>query len=356
MTDASGGVFTLAQPERESRLLPRLVELTAHHRANSAGYARILAALGHDPVQPVGTIADLPWLPAGLFKEHKLASIPDDAVFQVLTSSGTTGQPSRIYLDRAAAAATQRALARTLRTVIGPRRLPMLVIDSAAVLARQPSMSARGAGVLGMMAYGRDHAFALDDSGQPSAGEIRRFLRRHGGGPFLIFGFTSLVWQYLLPVARSETLDLSGGLLLHSGGWKRLTERQVSNTEFRCRCGELGLRRICNFYGMVEQIGTVFLEGGKPGELYCPDFADVIIRDAGTWAEAPAGTPGVIEVVSELPTSYPGHVLLTEDLGIVHGVDDGEWPGKRFSVLGRVPRAEPRGCSDTGSDSADMAA
>ena len=52
-------------------------------------------------------------------------------------------------------------------------------------------------------------------------------------------------------------------------------------------------------------------------------------------------------MISTLPTSYPGHVLLTEDLGVVHGVDDGDWPGKRFSSSGRLPRAEARGCSDT---------
>jgi hypothetical protein len=45
-------------------------------------------------------------------------------------------------------------------------------------------------------------------------------------------------------------------------------------------------------------------------------------------------------------------VLLTEDLGVVHGIDDGDWPGKRFSVLGRLPRAEARGCSDTYRESA----
>jgi hypothetical protein len=51
-------------------------------------------------------------------------------------------------------------------------------------------------------------------------------------------------------------------------------------------------------------------------------------------------------VLSTLPHSYPGNVLLTEDLGMVHGIDDGDWPGKRFSVLGRVPTAEARGCGD----------
>ena len=92
---------------------------------------------------------------------------------------------------------------------------------------------------------------------------------------------------------------------------------------------------------MVEQIGTVFLEGSAGGSLYCPDFADVVIRDPQTWAEQPVGVPGVIEVVSTLPRRYPGHVLLTEDIGVVHGVDDGEWPGKRFARA--RPAAQFRG-------------
>src|SRR5207302_536577 len=75
--------------------------------------------------------------------------------------------------------------------------------------------------------------------------------------------------------------------------------------------------------------------------------SDVVIRDPQTWEPQPTGIPGLIEVVSTLPWSYPGHVLLTDDVGVVDSVDDGERPGKRFRVLGRLPRAEPRGCSDT---------
>jgi hypothetical protein len=53
--------------------------------------------------------------------------------------------------------------------------------------------------------------------------------------------------------------------------------------------------------------------------------------------------------VSCLPTSYPGHSLLTEDLGIIHGADlsGTVMKGRSFEILGRVPRAELRGCSDT---------
>ncbi|HUP03938.1 MAG TPA: hypothetical protein VMU19_08115, partial [Bryobacteraceae bacterium] len=56
---------------------------------------------------------------------------------------------------------------------------------------------------------------------------------------------------------------------------------------------------------------------------------------------------GVLQVLSVLPLSYPGHSLLTEDLGVAHpGGGHCGRQGKAFSVTGRLPRAELRGCSD----------
>jgi hypothetical protein len=333
-------VFTLSQAAREKQLFPQLVDLVDHHRRYCAPYDRILTAAGFSSFSD---ISELPWLPVRLFKTLELKSIPDDEVFKVLTSSGTTGEVSRIYLDKAAAATQTRQLGATLQTVLGPKRLPMLIVDTKSILKDRRSFSARGAGVLGMATFGRDHVWALDED----VDGLRAFLAKHGDQPFLIFGFTYLVWLHLYEIAREHGLDLGNGILIHSGGWKKLVDQAVSPEEFRNRLAGVGLTRIHNFYGMVEQIGTIFLEGPTGGSLYCPDFADVVVRDPETWAELPPGKPGLLEVVSTLPTSYPGHVLLTEDLGVVHGVDDGDWPGKRFSVLGRLPRAEARGCSDT---------
>ncbi|MEV4410530.1 acyl-protein synthetase [Catellatospora sp. NPDC049609] len=346
-------VFTLTQPEREARLLPELVELTEHHRARSPEYARLLAALDHRPGRRYGALADLPWLPVRLFKHHELKSIPEDEVFKVLTSSGTTGDVSRIFLDREAAGVQQKMLSATMRTVIGGQRLPMLLVDTVSLFKNRRSFSARGAGVLGMMNFGRDHVFVLDERDEPDLDAVKAFLAKHGDQPFLIFGFTFMAWLYLYELARDNGLDLSNGILIHSGGWKKLADRAVDNAEFRRRFTEdTGLQRIHNFYGMVEQIGLTFLEGPDGGGLYCPDFSDVIIRDPRTWEEVPVGTPGVVEVISTLPRSYPGHILLTEDRGVIHGIDDGAWPGKRFSILGRLPKAEARGCSDTFAEAA----
>ncbi|MEU4238757.1 acyl-protein synthetase [Actinoplanes sp. NPDC026619] len=337
-------VFTLPQAQKEEVLLKELSALTEHHRDRCEPYARILAANGYSGAE---TVADLPWLPVRLFKNLDLKSIPDDEVFKVLTSSGTTGEVSKIYLDKQAAAEQTRRLGATVQTVLGPRRLPMILVDTKAMLKDRRSFSARGAGVLGMSTFGRDHVWALDNDGQVDLAAIRGFLEKHGDAPFLIFGFTYLVWLHLYEVARDNGLDLSNGILIHSGGWKKLIDQAVSPDEFRARLAGVGLTNVHNYYGMVEQIGTVFLEGPSGGSLYCPDFADVIVRDPQTWRELPPGETGLLEVISTLPTSYPGHVLLTEDMGVVHGIDDGDWPGKRFSVIGRLPRAEARGCSDT---------
>ena len=98
---------------------------------------------------------------------------------------------------------------------------------------------------------------------------------------------------------------------------------------------------------MVEQIGSILLEGPN-GLLYPPNFADVLIRNPDTWEVQPSGKPGVVQVLSLLPHSYPGHSLLTEDIGVIESVDPGidGWMGKGLRILGRVAKAELRGCSD----------
>ena len=60
------------------------------------------------------------------------------------------------------------------------------------------------------------------------------------------------------------------------------------------------------------------------------------------------GQRGLIQLLSLLPTSYPGHNILTEDVGEIIGEDDCKCglKGKHFLVHGRAKQAEIRGCSD----------
>ena len=77
-----------------------------------------------------------------------------------------------------------------------------------------------------------------------------------------------------------------------------------------------------------------------------------IIRNPIDFSVKKNGEKGLIQVVSVLPHSYPGHSLLTEDEGVVLGEDDCPCgrKGKYIQILGRIKSAEIRGCSDTYAD------
>ncbi len=330
----------LGAEAKSAAILPQLNDLARHHYENGEAYRRIADACWGGKVS-AERIEDAPFLPVGLFKEVELSSTQTPSM--VLQSSGTTGQvPSRIVVDPETADRQARALVATFRPVLGESRMPMLVVDSRKVISDPAMLTARGAGVLGMMKFGGRPAFALDDAMAPQPQAIRDFVAKFGGAPFLIFGFTFLVWSELYRAFADGELDLSNATLIHSGGWKKMEAEKVDNDVFRAALARrFGLTRIHNFYGFVEQIGSIFLED-EPGWLRPPAFADVIIRDPETWAPLPPGQEGLIQVVSLLPRSYPGHNLLTEDLGVAR-VGDG---GKAVRVIGRVPKAELRGCSD----------
>lgn len=339
--------YSLRQAEKEQILLQDLNELTRHHRSACPEYARLLDVL--KLASEAASLEDVPYLPVGLFKSHLLQSIAPEQVFRTMTSSGTTGQRvSRIVLDRETAMRQTAALGKIIGSVTGRERLPMILVECAAIVQDRKRFSARAAGLLGMLNFGRNHFYALDEQMELDREGLRRFLDQYGARPFLMFGFTFMLWQYLFGRVNEGEFDFSNGILLHSGGWKKLQDQAIGNEAFkRSLERRTGLSRIYNFYGMVEQVGSVYLEG-EDGFLYASNFADVIIRDPITLKPAHTGAPGIIQVLSSLPLSYPGHSILTEDMGVIHGVDDSQCGrfGKRFSVIGRVPRAELRGCSD----------
>lgn len=345
--------YSLDKGEKEELLTRRLNELTRFHRENCLPYARILDSLSW--MSKAAKLEEIPFLPVRLFKELALRSIPEEAVVKTMTSSGTSGQAvSKIYLDRATAAHQQKALVRIVSSFTGSGRMPMIILDCPSVVKDRRMFSARGAGILGFSIFGSKKFYALDDEMRLNVEGLREFLKVHQEKPILLFGFTFMVWQHfyqelLLLKDRGVTFDLSGCILIHGGGWKKLESQAVSQREFHDRLNELcGLDRIYDYYGMVEQTGCIYMQC-ECGHLHASVFSDVIVRRPFDFGVCGAGEPGILQVLSAIPESYPGHSLLTEDEGVLLGEDDclcGR-KGKYFKVMGRLKNAELRGCSDT---------
>lgn len=343
--------YSLDHTAKQRLLDERLAHLTRHHYRQSPEYRRMCDASGFDP-DGTYRYQNIPFLPVRLFKEFELRSVAPEDIVKTMTSSGTTGQAvSKIYLDRDTSANQTKALTKIVASYLGTSRVPMLILDSSEVVKNRAMFSARGAGILGFSMFGSKRQYALDGEMNLDIDGIQAFLETHAGQPVFLFGFTFMVWQHFYKelVRTGYRPDLSKGVLIHGGGWKKLVSEQVSPTEFRARLKKVcGIERVYDYYGMVEQTGSIYMEC-EHGHLHAPVFSDVIIRRPSDFSEAAVGEKGIIQVVSVLPESYPGHSLLTEDEGILLGEDDCPCgrKGKYFKIIGRIKNAEIRGCSDT---------
>lgn len=342
--------FQLHKEEKASRFIQEMEKLTQHHIENCEPYSNIIEKIGFST--NFATLGDVPFLPVQLFKMLDLVSVDKTDIVKTLTSSGTTGQQvSKIYLDKETSISQTRALVAIMTSLLGKKRLPMIIIDTKNVIKDRKAFSARGAGIVGFSSFGRDHFYLLDENMNIDFAGLEEFLAKHHGEEIFLFGFTFMVWQYFYQacLAEGKKFDITNGILLHGGGWKKLIEQAVSNEVFKESLrDQFGLTRVHNYYGMVEQVGSIFLEC-EQGYFHAPTYADILIRDENSFEVLPIGEKGLIQVLSILPKSYPGHSLLTEDVGTWLGEDDcpcGRF-GKYFTVEGRLPKAELRGCSDT---------
>lgn len=346
--------FSLDRKDKEKLLTERLIELTKFHQENCPEYARILDALSFN-LNKVKTYKELPFLPVRLFKELDLKSVPQENIVKTMTSSGTSGQAvSKIYLDRSTSSNQQKTMVKIVSEFTGSSRMPMIIIDCPGVIKDRAMFSARGAGILGFSIFGAKKIYALDDDMKLNVEGLKDFLEKYKNQKILLFGFTFMIWQHfykeLLKLKEQGIVfDLSNGIMIHGGGWKKLISEAVSHNQFHQKLQDIcGLKHIHDYYGMVEQTGCIYMEC-EFGHLHASIFSDIIIRRPKDFAEADIGQTGIIQVVSTIPESYPGHSLLTEDEGVILGIDDCPCgrKGKYFKINGRLKNAEIRGCSDT---------
>lgn len=231
--------YSIDNSKKRTLLLSELSELTKFHYSNCLPYKNILNNLDINTEHEFQKIEDVPYLPVRLFKSQKIKSIPDTEVLKVLTSSGTTGQQvSQIALNKETSMLQVKALASIITSYIGNKRLPMIIIDTDATIKNKSSLSARGAGLVGLSNFGRNHFFALDENMELKVGELISYLEKNKSESILIFGFTFMVWQYLFKKLKDINInvDLSSAILIHSGGWKKLQEQAVSNKIFKKNC------------------------------------------------------------------------------------------------------------------------
>ena len=330
-------------------ILQELQELTDYHRKNCGEYSRYVSTFFKNSGN-IQKLEQIPYLPVRALKEFELKSINESEIFKIMTSSGTSGQFSKIFLDKNTARLQSKTLLKIFTDTFGNGRYPMLIIDSESTVKNRQSFSARTAAINGFSLFSRKRCFALDNKFNIDLERVKNFLNDHRGTRIFVFGFTFLIWKNFIQeiISKNYDIDLQNAFILHGGGWKKLQEQSVSNDQFKDIIFQTtGCSNVRNYYGMIEQTGTIFMEC-EHGLLHSCSASNALTRNLHDFDVLPDGQEGIIQIFSTIQKSYPGHSVLTEDVGTT--IRDHHCPcgnkGTAVSVSGRLHKAEVRGCSD----------
>lgn len=336
--------YSLSKKKKKDFFSKMFKLLNKYHSKNCKRYNMIINKI---PIFDSSSFESLPALPVRIFKDFEMKN-SKSKIIKVMSSSGTSGKLSKIYLDKDNAKNQTLVLKKLFHDNFGEKRFPMLIVERKPL--KDKIFNASYAAILGFSIFGKNHTYMLNEDGSINYSGINLFLKNNLNEKKFIFGFTSKIYQVLLEKFDFSKIQyqFNNSFILHGGGWKKLEKLKIFNQKFKSLIKKkLKINQVYNYYGLVEQTGSIFFECNVGNYFHCSNFSEILIRD-NNLNTLKKNYQGIVQLFSVLPTSYPGHNILTEDIGIIKGEDDCSCgkKGKYFKILGRVKSAELRGCSD----------
>ena len=332
-------------------------ELIFHYEHNEM-YRQFCDRKGFDPHAEISFLEAIPPVAVSVFKDlgMGLASVPKEDIKLRLQSSATSGTPSTIVVDKITSKRQAKAMVKVIQEAIGRERKPFLVMDIDPRSEFRALLGARFAAITGYLNFASKAGYFLKAKDGVSYFDVNAMQEYvatiPADQPVVVFGFTYILYSNVLKAIREKGITISlpkGSKIIHIGGWKKLESEKISKELFNQQLADcFGIEPVdvIDIYGFTEQMGLNYPDC-PCGCKHESSYVKVLVRDVVTNEVLPAGEEGKLEFITPVPHSYPGNIVLTDDLGMII---DGECPygrsGKRFKILGRLKKAEIRGCGD----------
>ncbi len=316
-------VFRIQDPDDLNALALDLFHL---HAQKDPIYREFIGSL-RGGVPAVGRVEEIPYLPIGVFRNHRVLLEGLEAS-HIFTSSGTTGQTTSSH-HVPWPMVYERSFITSFTNTYGPP-------GEWRILALLPAYLERTGSSLVHMAEK-----LIRMSGDPLSGtylhdhdRLMEVIRRSEseGRRTLLLGVTFA----LLDLAERHPFPLEHTIIMETGGMKG-RRREMVREEVHSRLKEaFGVPTVHSEYGMTELLSQAWSTGN--GVYRCPPWMRVRIREVNDpFAEVPDGRTGGIDVI-DLANVASCPFISTQDLGRRHA--DGS-----FEVLGRFDHSDVRGCN-----------
>lgn len=150
--------------------------------------------------------------------------------------------------------------------------------------------------------------------------------------PILLLGVTFA----LLDFAQKHPIDLSGHIVMETGGMKGRRKEMIRAEVHEELKKGFNLQKIHSEYGMTELLSQAYSAG--EGIFYTPPWMKIVTSDANDPLQLmPDQKTGLINVI-DLANIHSCAFIQTADLGRI-------LPGGGFEVMGRMDQSDVRGCS-----------
>ena len=335
-----------------------LIHELQHHYNNNGHYRRFCEVKHFNPFEFKGSIENIPPVSVSVFKQlgEKLNSVPKEDLKLTLQSSATSGVPSTVLLDKITSRRQSKAMIKVMQDFIGKERKPFIVADIIPKPENIKLLGARYAAIGGYLNFASSSLFVLENSKEGFQFDAERFRiyleKTNKDKGIILFGFTYILFSAILKYCKESKLQFKlppQSKVIHIGGWKKLENEEVSKEDFNSLASEiLGISKedVIDVYGFTEQMGLNYPDC-PCGCKHTPAYSKVIVRDPGSGIALEPGQTGVLSFLSPIPHSYPGNIVQTDDVGCIESAPcEYGRNGTRFKVLGRLKKAEIRGCGD----------
>ena len=344
--------------QEHEMFLTSLMEELCFHYDNNELYRAFCKNKNFNPYIFTGTLSEIPPVQVSVFKElgRQLNSVPKENIKLTLQSSATSGIPSSVPIDTITSKRQARAMTKVIGDFIGNERKPFLIMDVDPTSGFRHILGARYAAVSGYLNFASEAGYFLkvDENNRYyfDVDGIKSFIEKIGEQSAVVFGFTYILYSEVLHPLSEKNISFKlpkGSKIIHIGGWKKLEDEKINKEAFNDLASRVfGIEPVdvIDVYGFTEQMGLNYPDC-PCGCKHTPLYSEVVVRDIITKEPLPVGQEGLLEFISPVPHSYPGKVVLTDDIGmIVEGDCEYHRGGTRFKVLGRLKKAEIRGCGD----------
>jgi phenylacetate-coenzyme A ligase PaaK-like adenylate-forming protein len=278
--------------------------------------------------EKINNLTDFPFLPVEFFRNHKVVS-GDSQIEKIFESSGTTGSITSRHFVSDLSLYTESFI-RTFRMFYGEPGDYMIAALLPSYTERENSSLVYMADALIKMSGNKLSGFYRENQEELIQNIISA---REYKSKVLLLGVSFA----LLDLAEKNELDLSGIIIMETGGMKGRRKEMTRSELHSVLKKRFNVPEIHSEYGMTELLSQAYSKG--EGIFYCPPWMKIVLRDPMdplTLFTDPGRTGGIN--IIDLANLYSCSFIATGDLGRLQ--EDGG-----FEVLGRFDNSDVRGCN-----------